>query len=82
MLDLLPQPATSKVPQGLPLGLVTRNLKQGCLLLVVLSLVQTPTGKLLSLRKPNLVARARPVVPHETVITAKVNLLRLRVHVV
>lgn len=80
MLDLLPQPPTSKVPQGLPLGLVPRNLKQGSLSLVGLSLVQTPTGKLLSLRKLNLVARARPVVPHETVITAKVNLLRLRAH--
>jgi hypothetical protein len=81
MLDLLPQPETFKVPPGLPLGPVTRNLKQGRLLLAVLSLAQTPTGKLLnSLRKPNLVARVRPVVPHETVITAKGNLLRLRVH--
>lgn len=80
MLDPLPQPETSKVHLGLLLGLVTRNLKQGCLLLVVQSLVQTPTGNLLSLRNPNLVARARPVVPHETVITAKLSLLRPRVH--
>lgn len=73
------QPATSKVHQGLPLGPVPRNPKQGRLLLVELSLVQTPTEKLPSLRKPNLVARARLVWPHETATTAKLNLLRLRV---
>lgn len=82
MLGRLLQPATSKVLQGLPLGPVPRNLKQGCLLVVVLSLVQTPAENLLSLRKPNPAARARPVGPNEMATTAKVNLLRLRVRAV
>lgn len=80
MLGHLLQLATSKVPHDLPLGQAPRSLQQGCLLLAVLSLVQTPTERLLSLGRPNLVARARPVGPHEMATTAKVNLPRLKVH--